>query len=328
MEFLGDLRRMSFQGYGDRDLRIAMLGMVEGNGHPYSWSAIFNGYDPVEMARCPYPVIPDYLNRQPRRSIGIPGARVTHVWTDHPDDAANVARASLIPSVAARPDDVIGHVDAVIVATDIGSEHVDRCRPFLDAGLPIFVDKPLVDTEEDLRIFRRWHEEGRPFMSSSCMAYATEFRRYRDSTGELGAVRYATATTMKSWERYGIHALSIVYPILGAGFVSAQHCGARERAIAHFTHRNGADVVIAAIDDMLGGFGKLLLCGTKSSAFASFGDTYSAFRAQLLDFVTYLRTGVSPVRFEETDELMTMLIAAVRSREEGGREVMLAEIAQ
>ena len=31
-------------------IRIAMLGMVEGNGHPYSWSAIFNGYDPEKMA--------------------------------------------------------------------------------------------------------------------------------------------------------------------------------------------------------------------------------------------------------------------------------------
>lgn len=28
----------------DRDnIRLAMLGMVEGNGHPFSWSAIVNG---------------------------------------------------------------------------------------------------------------------------------------------------------------------------------------------------------------------------------------------------------------------------------------------
>ena len=31
-------------------IRLAMLGMVDGNGHPYLWSAIFNGYDPDEMA--------------------------------------------------------------------------------------------------------------------------------------------------------------------------------------------------------------------------------------------------------------------------------------
>ena len=32
--------------WGSAAPRWAMLGMVDGNGHPYSWSAIFNGYDP------------------------------------------------------------------------------------------------------------------------------------------------------------------------------------------------------------------------------------------------------------------------------------------
>ena len=36
---------------GDRELKIGILGMTEGNGHPYSWSAMFNGYDPEEMAK-------------------------------------------------------------------------------------------------------------------------------------------------------------------------------------------------------------------------------------------------------------------------------------
>ena len=37
----------------DQEIRLAMLGMVDGNGHPYSWSAIFNGYDPEDMASAP-----------------------------------------------------------------------------------------------------------------------------------------------------------------------------------------------------------------------------------------------------------------------------------
>ena len=52
-------------------IRLAMLGAVPGNGHPYSWSAIINGYSPQAMARCPYPVIPEYLGRQPPAALGI-----------------------------------------------------------------------------------------------------------------------------------------------------------------------------------------------------------------------------------------------------------------
>ena len=57
-------------------LRFAMLGMIEGNGHPWSWSAIINGYDREKLAACPYPVIPQYLNARPAGTVNIPGAHL------------------------------------------------------------------------------------------------------------------------------------------------------------------------------------------------------------------------------------------------------------
>lgn len=311
----------------DREvIRLAMLGMVEGNGHPYSWSAIFNGYDPEEMAKCPYPGIPAYLNAEPRDGLRIPGAAVTHIWTDDPADAPLVARASLIPNVVRRPEEVIGEVDAVIIATDRGDEHVDRCRPFVQAGLPVFVDKPLADNEPDLRTFRCWAAEGRPIMSSSAMRYCKEFIPYRHSTHELGRIRFASITTPKSWERYGIHALEGVYPILGPGFLSARNTGSAERNVVHIKHGCGADVVVSAVADMFGSFGVLSLCGTVGHAHAAMRDTFSAFKAQLEAFMEYLRVGVRPFPFEETVELMALLIAGIRSREQEGREVTIEEV--
>lgn len=308
------------------DMRIAMLGMVDGNGHPYSWSAIFNGYDPEEMSRCPFPVIPQYLGRQPKSSLGIDGARVTHIWTDDPADMEKVARAALIPNTVDRPEDVIGEVDAVIIATDKGWEHVERCRPFVEAGLPIFVDKPLADNQQDLDIFHEWIAGGARIMSSSCMAYAKEFLPYRLQTHELGQIRFASVTTPKSWERYGIHALSAVYPILGSGFLSARNTGSIERNIVHFKHVSGADVMVIASEDMYGGFGCLQLCGTVGSVQLQFKDTFYAFKEQLTDFVRFVRTGVPPYPFSTTDELMRMVIAGILSRSRDGAEINLANM--
>ena len=307
----------------ENPIRLAMLGMVDGNGHPYSWSAIFNGYDPEEMAQCPFPVIPQYLGRQPESSFGIGSARVTHIWTDDPEDAVKVARAARIPNIVERPEDVIGAVDAVIIATDKGWEHVERCRPFVEAGLPIFVDKPLVDNARDLDVFRQWIAGGALIMSSSCMAYAKEFLPYRLQTHELGQLRYASITTPKSWERYGIHALSAVYPILGPGFLSGRNTGTAERNVVHFKHASGVDVTVVAIDDMYGGFGCLQLCGTAASVQVQFKDTFYAFKEQLADFVRFLETGVRPYPFSETEELMRMVIAGIQSREQGGAEINL-----
>ncbi|OGV49644.1 MAG: oxidoreductase [Lentisphaerae bacterium GWF2_52_8] len=307
-------------------IRLGMLGMVDGNGHPYSWSAIFNGYDRDAMSTCPFAGIPAYLNKEPKESFGIPGAKVTHVWTDDPADAEKVAKASLVPNIVKRPEDVIGQVDAVVIATDKGHEHVKRCRPFVEAGLPVFVDKPMVDNEKDLAVFCRWEKEGRAIMSSSCMRYCKEFAPYRMSVHNLGALRFASVTMCKTWERYGIHALESIYPILGPGFISVRNTGTIERNIVHLKHASGVDVVLVVSADMYGAFGVLQLCGTAGHVELSFSDTFYSFKAQLQAFVEFLRTDRRPFPFEETVELMKIVIAGIRSREEDGRKIMIEEI--
>ena len=310
-------------------IRLAILGSTPGNGHPYSWSAMFNGYDREVMTKeCPFAGIPVYLNKQPVETLTIPGAKVTHICFvgDGGFTAEHVAKCSLIPHVVAQPTDVIGHVDAVVIATDIGHEHVNRARPFIEAGLPVFIDKPLTDNAPDLKIFQDWVAAGKTIMSSSSMRYTKEFRPYRISTRELGDLRFASITTPKSWETYGIHALEGIYPIFGPGFISARNTGTIDRNIVHLKHRCGADIIVVASSDMYGGFGCLQLCGTAGKVQLTSGDTFFAFKTQLEAFIGYLRTGVLPFPFAETVELMQLVIAGIRSREQGGREVALAEI--
>jgi len=310
-----------------QEIRIAMLGMVDGNGHPYSWSAMFNNYNKEEMAKCPFPAIPAYLNKEPLSSFGIQGAKVTHVWTDDPADAIKVSKASLIPNVVERPEDVIGKVDAVIVATDKGNEHVERCKPFVEAGLPIFVDKPLADNIHDLKIFNNWVKDGAHIMSSSSMRYCKEFMPYMQSVNNLGEIRFASISTPKSWERYGMHALESIYPILGPGFISVQNSGGtKDKNIVRLTHKSGAEVIVVAIYDMYGSFGVLQLLGTAGFEQAHSSDSFFSFKAQLADYVGYLKTGIRPYPFSETVELSKIIIAGIKSREEGGRLVNLDEI--
>ena len=309
------------------EIRLAMLGMVEGNGHPYSWSILINGsYDAKALAACPYPVIKDYIAKQPPGSLGIPGAKVTHVWTDDPADAVQVAAVAHIPNIAERAEDVIGEVDAVLVATDKGFEHVERARPFIEAGIPVFIDKPLCDNRLDLATFSKWVAEGKPLISSSAMRFAKEYVPYHRATHALGQLRHVSATMAKSWEAYGIHALETVYPITGPGYVSVQNIGDANSNIVHLRHRDGIDVTLQVTKDMGGGFGMVTLAGTAAGLQLKFTDTYHAFRTQLVGFVDYLRTGKPPVPWEETRELMQLVIAGIESREQGGRRVFLSEM--
>lgn len=309
-------------------LRLAMLGMIPGNGHPYSWSAIVNGFDPAAMAACPYPVIPRYLGAQPAGSVRLDGVQVTHLWTDDAAEAPAVAAAALIPHVVGRAEEVIGEVDAVLIATDDGFDHVRRAAPFVAAGLPVFVDKPLALTVADLRTFTTWQKSGARILSSSGLRYAPEIADRLAGTIDpaIGELRWIAGVSTKTWERYGIHLLEPMARVLGPGFVSVRLETGPGLEIAHLEHRGGVQASLPVIFDGGATFGTLHLCGTAGQATIRFADTYTAFRRQLADFVAFVRTGVPPYPFAETVECMAVLIAGIRSRAEGSRRVPVAEI--
>lgn len=313
---------------GNKEIKIGILGMTEGNGHPYSWSAMFNGYTKEYMDKCEFPAIPAYLYKQPEHTFGIEGAKITHICCTgyaEREMAEKMAKASNIPNVVDDPLELIGKVDAVICATDIGAEHVERCKPFLDAGIPMFIDKPLVDNEEDLKTFIKWRKEGKKFISSSSMRYCKEFEPfYNGHTYELGKLMYICSPMPKKYENYGIHALEAMFPLLGPGFVSAQNTGTFEQTMVHLKHESGCCVDIPMGIGMAGA--GITVIGTAGSRYLEAGDSYAAFKKQLDLFVHWLRTGEEPVPFEHTVELMKLVIAGLRSREEGGRVVELSEI--
>lgn len=317
--------------FGNKELRIGILGFTEGNAHPFSWSAMINGsYDAALMkdyCKDLYPSIPQYLAKQPAHTLGIPGAKVTHVcFTGFVgrEDAEKCAKINGIPNVVDTPEEMIGNVDAVIVATDVGDEHVERCRPFIRAGVPMFIDKPLVNKEEDLRIFCRWRKEGAKFISSSSLRYTKELEPYYENHYELGKLMYICSPMAKYFETYGIHALERLYPLLGQGFVSVRNTGTKEKTMLHIKHSSGCDVTVVQGVGLVGA--GLMVLGDKGSVVVRGSDSYYSFKKQMDVFVHWLRTGEEPFPFAETVELMKLVIGGIRSREEGGREVFLDEI--
>jgi predicted dehydrogenase len=314
-------------GASTAPLRLAMLGMIEGNGHPYSWSAIINGYNPAAMATCPYPVIPKYLGAEPAGSVRVPHAQVTHVWADNPADAAAVATASLIPHVVGRAEDVIGEVDAVIISTDDGFDHARRARPFIEAGLPVFIDKPLATSLEELRAFVAWEKAGAKILSSSGLRYSPQLAQCRADLPALGELRWLSGVTTKTWEKYGIHLLEPLFCLTGPGFTSVRLESQPGFEVAHLQHRSGVQVTVPVIYDGGSSFGAVQLCGTTGQNSLRFGNTtYQNFRGQMLAFIDFVRTGRATYPFAETVELMAILIAGLRSRAEKSRRVDLAEI--
>jgi hypothetical protein len=188
-------------------INLGVVGTSIGNGHPYSWSAIINGYNTDEMEKCGFPVIPRYLEKQSFPADTIKGAKVSHVWAQDKNVASHIARAALIDNVVENYVDMIDQVDGVLLARDDAVTRIEFAEKFLDAGLPVYIDKPLaLSVAEANKLIDRQKYRGQLF-SCSALRYAKEFQLSRSDRSELGPIRQIHATVPKSWDKYAVHVI-------------------------------------------------------------------------------------------------------------------------
>jgi predicted dehydrogenase len=293
-------------------IRIAMLGRSEGNGHPYSWSAIINGgYDEEMMKVCPFPVIYEYLSKQPKENLGITGAKVTHIWAEDKEEAQRIAKTSLIENVVDDPEDLIGKVDAVIIAEDVGSRHLCLALPFIKRDIPIFIDKPLTDNEEDLKAFISFFRERKPILSSSSYRYAKEIENL--DREEVGKILFVDGLINKSWEKYGVHCIEGLCQLMGYGIEEVYNLGDEKVNIVYLRYNDKRQAIVNVIYPAQ--ISRYDIIGEKATKTILISDSFYMFKRQLQTFVDFVRTGKFPYPPEETIEITKVIIAGIRSRE-------------
>ncbi len=278
------------------ELRLGLLGISEGNGHPYSWAAIVNGYDEGEMARCPFPAIPRYLaeHRFPEEAIG--GARVTHLWTQDPTASRQIAATSLIENIVTNPEEMLGGVDAVLLARDDAERHAELAGPFLDAGLPVYVDKPLATSVSAARaLFARQASPGQLF-TCSALRYAAELRLDRASAEAIGPLRQVLASCPKRWSRYAVHLIEPALALVGEPSPIASHSAHSSEGATrlHVEWESGVQAEFATLGEVEAPI-ELRVVGETGERTLTFVDSFTAFKTALERFVAVARGEAEPV---------------------------------
>jgi predicted dehydrogenase len=289
-----------------------------GSYHGTAFASTYNGYDEALVRQWKWTFAPARKR--------IEGARVVKVWDPDRTWAERLAQACAIPEVCDTPEACAQGVDGVVIVDD-GSG--DQCRYALyplRQGVPTFCDKPLAMTAQRAQqIAHLVRETGTLFMSASSLRFVPDIVALRDEVASLGDVHLVTAVCGNELVYYGIHALSMVYSVLGGGAVSCLNVGQPERSIVRVRFENGRDLVLIVAE------GPYMRAGYQISVYGSQGwrtvtpdlaDLYTYLQEQ---FIHMLRTGQEPVPVEEEVEVIAVLEAGKRSLVEG-REVTLAEV--
>jgi hypothetical protein len=226
-----------------------------------------------------------------------------------------------------RPEEMIGKVDGVLIESQAGSVHLERARPFLEAGVPCYIDKPFTTSVADAKaIAALAAKKGLPVFSSSSLRYALEVQEIqRAGLGRIiGADAYSPAALHEKQPglfHYGIHGVETLYALMGRGCKSVWTVFAE-----------GAEVTTGLWEDGRIGTMRGTRAGSHSYGFvvwAEKGVRQAAinaayiYRELLKRIVEMFQTGKAPLDINETIEIVAFQEAALKSAHSGGQRVDL-----
>ncbi|MCO6470661.1 MAG: Gfo/Idh/MocA family oxidoreductase [Saprospiraceae bacterium] len=293
-----------------KKLRLGIVGISPGNGHPYSWAAIFNGFDSVEMAACPYPTIQQYLSAQkfPEDFLNHL-ATVDFVYTQDQTESEKIARSSRIPNVCNSIEEMIPNVDGILLARDDAESHYEMSLSFLRASLPVFIDKPLaLNVEEGMKILNEQQRDNQIYTCSS-LRFSKEILLSDEDKMKLGVIYSVEASCPKYWNTYAVH---ILEPIIAQ---SPERGDLKSIEVVHNKDQSQAKVEWENLSGVFMTTGSTpspflyRFYGDKGMVEKRFTESFQPFKHSLLEFINM----ISDPKFENIPREETLEIVRIIS---------------
>jgi len=286
-------------------LRFGIIGMSEGNGHPYSWAAIFNGYNKNKMNLCPFVSIPEYLQKEnyPNNFLSEDG-EVTHIWTQKLEISKQIADASNIPNICNHFEEMIGEIDALLLARDDAENHYQFANLFLAAGIPIYVDKPFaLNLASANKLWETATYEDQLF-TCSALQFSKEFQWDKINHKAIGKIKMVWASTPKTWNKYAVHVIEPVLNLLPERGKIKNIEGINNGAVV--TWESGVSCVFQTTGNLISPIW-IRIQGEKGFQDLYFEDSFHAFKMALKRFVNVVNKRSPNLSINNTIEMVKIL---------------------
>jgi predicted dehydrogenase len=223
--------------------------------------------------------------------------------------------------------EMLSDCDAVLLCSLDGRAHPAQARPVLEAGKPVFVDKPVAASLSEAReLYNLAKQTGTPMFGASAIRWYPGIIEV--ALADVGVVRSAISYGPAPLEPshpdlffYGIHPTEALFTVLGPG------CRRVQRVATQHT-----SVVVGEWDDGKVGTLHVMHRWPAEYKVIKFGDDRIAEQSTAGDYtplvreiVKFFQTGIAPVTPAQTLEIYAFMEAADESKRRGGAPVLLAD---
>lgn len=261
------------------------------------------------------------------------GHEVVGLWDGgdvHPKGyAEEFALTHRVPKVFDTIEAVVDAVDCAILHGCNWDKHIEKARPFIEAGKAVLVDKPMAGRPRDLEQLLAWGDAGKRIAGGSSLRFCRESREWlAQPVEERGTPHTVLAGCGVDEFNYGIHGYALLSAFMGPGIQAVQHVDGRgqRRIQVHWDDGRLGILAIGAAAQWLPFHATVV---TEKTVFQCQPDSGQLYRALLGAVLPYLsgESETPPVPLRELMEPEWCALAARKSWMENNRRVTIEELA-
>lgn len=306
-------------------IKIGIIGTSQGNGHPYSYSAIFNGYNEDNLYKnCPFHLIKDYLPKYHKNINSIKEANVSHIWTQNKNESKIIAGVSNIPNISNTLDDLINSVDAIILARDDPQNHFNILKKIAESKKTFFVDKQIVHTQKNFDQFRKIISPNQKFMACSAMKYSKKITDFNKNF-KIKKNLKINGKSKSSWLLYGHHLLDGIFEIVKNDVLTVSN-----------KFSNNIENIVINCDENIkiklkfsNNFDLPIYFNVKNNSNQNqflFDDYFYIYKQMLKDFVKLIKSRKNYIDYNHVYKLNKIVLAGEISRLNNGSKIKFEDI--
>jgi len=262
--------------------------------------------------------------------FNFPGYRVSAIYGVDPERTKRFADSGKIEQIVEKPEDMLGTVDAVMVVLRHGDLHAEHSLPFIQAGIPVWIDKPFTISCQDARLLINEASARNALLTGgSSVRFAYDILLLKNivenGSEEIGRINSGILGMPASLSSeyggihfYGSHLAESAMEVFGFDPVSVYASENNGSVVAIVSYEKYHAILNFAYSKWYG-----VISGDKGTVYRPIDLAYS-YKNSIAAFVNMMETKEIPIPFEHLYRPVALLNAVMKSLETG-RKVEFAE---
>lgn len=228
-----------------------------------------------------------------------------------------------IDTIVSDYTDMIGSIDAVMILTRNASDHYLQALPFIEAKLPVWVDKAIADSPQNAELLLNAAETNAvPLDGGSTLKLCSDFLALKEKLQSIQSIQkidYMSFSYVESLHSpyggamfYAIHLCELAHMLCGSDIKDVSTCKNGDSFTVNLRYNDGKILTLVSTPE---GYKNLYMVCAGSQSFSGRLSIEDCYQKSMSRFIKVIKREIPPITHSEVILPIRLMHAIMKSLE-------------